>query len=434
MRPTQRMLQLATVITVLGLAVAIWNNLLTAWLVVVALAAVVALCDAATLPRARHLRVERKLPGRFALGVPAEVTLHLEHRLRRPLEVMVTDGLPPVGEAPELPWQGLLPAGIPTMLSYDLHFTRRGRHVLGAIDILASSAFRLWQRRLRVGDGGETRCYPNYEPVVRYALLAMSHRESQMGIVKRRLSGASKEFHQLREYQDGDVLSRIDWRATSRRNELISRDFEEQRNQTILLVPDCGRRMRSMDGELTQFDHCLNSMLLLSYIALRQGDEVGVMSFGGPDRWLKPVKGITAMPTLLNHLYDYETTPEPSDFSEATVRILARQKRRALVVFLTNLRTEDSGHVTNAMQVLRRRHLVLLATLRESELDEQAARPVATLDEALGYGALCTYFEDRERLLLALRSQRILTLDETAQNFPVALANSYLDIKAASTW
>lgn len=433
MRPTLRTLHLATAWTLLGLVAAIWNGLLPVWLAAGALLLVAAIFDLISLPRARHFKVGRKMPSRFALGVPGEITLSLQHQLRRPLQVVVMDGLPPAAEADSMPWHGELQPFHPTLLSYELHFTCRGRHTIAATEILASSALGIWQRRLKVGTSDETRCYPNYEPVVRYALLATSHREEQMGIVRRRRSGATLEFHQLREYQDGDILSRIDWRATSRRNELISRDFEEQRNQTILLVPDCGRRMRSIDGELTQFDHCLNAMLLLSYIALRQGDEVGVMNFGGADRWLKPVKGMTAMPKLLNHLYDYETTLEPSDFSEATERILARQKRRALVVFLTNLRSEDSGHLTNAMQVLRSRHLVMLGTLRESELEDRAAEPVATQKDALSYGTLCTYFADREKLLHNLRSQRILTLDETAQTFPIALANSYLDLKAAGT-
>ena len=81
-----------------------------------------------------------------------------------------------------------------------------------------------------------------------------------------------------------------------------SRDYAEQRNQSVILVPDCGRRMRALDGELSQFDHCLNAMLLIAYIALRQGDEVGVAGFGGIPRWLKPVRGLPAMPTLLNSL------------------------------------------------------------------------------------------------------------------------------------
>jgi uncharacterized protein (DUF58 family) len=267
--------------------------------------------------------------------------------------------------------------------------------------------------------------------LVRYALLAMANHTSQMGIIKRSRVGTSLDFQQLRDYQDGDTLSRIDWKATARRNTLISRQFEEQRHQTLLLVPDCGRRMRALDGELTQFDHSLNAMLLLSYIALRQGDEVSILNFGGQPRWLKPVKGSHAMPIVLDHLYDYQTTTQPSDFTEAAQRILTHQKRRALVVFLTNLRTEDSSHLQPAVQLLRRRHRVLIATLSEQELTQRAQQPIDSLNSALGYAAYCAYQQERALLLRTLRSQRIHLLDTTAQNLPIALTNRYLDLKAS---
>ncbi len=435
MRPCLLLLRLLLVWTVLALAASIWPDLL-GWFWLgsgVALAGIV-MADALTLPRSGHLRVTRDLPGRFALGHPSTVTLRLEHDLRRPLEVEIIDGLPVSAEAPSLPWRGLLPPGEATTLGYDLHFTARGAHVLAPAHVLTSSRLGLWRRLLRAAEPGATRCYPNYEPVVRYALLAMSNREEQMGIVKRRRTGATLDFHQLREYQDGDILSRIDWKATSRRNVLISRDYEEQRNQTLLLVPDCGRRLRAFDGEVSQFDHCLNAMLLLSHIALRQGDEVGILPFGGDERRLKPVKGVHAMPKILNHLYDYQSSSEPGDFTEAAERIMAFQKRRALVVFLTNLRSEDASHLHAAVQLLRHRHLVLIASLSEQDLEDRAARPVHDLDSALGYGALCAYLDERALLLRSLEAHRVQTVDATAAMLPTALANRYLDLKTAGAW
>lgn len=431
MRPTQRFLKLAGAWTLLGIAASIWPVLQVGWTAMGLLLLAAALADLATLPRRNEIKATRVAPGRFALGVRGEVTLSLQHGLRRALPVRIYDGLPPWSEADGLPWQGTMPAGEVTHLSYDLHFTRRGPQKFSPAHVLAGSALKLWERLYRVGGESETRCYPNYEPVVRFALLATANREEQMGIVKRRRAGATLDFHQLREYQDGDVLSRIDWKATSRRQTLVSRDYEEQKNQTIILVPDCGRRMRAMDGELSQFDHCLNAMLLIAFIALRQGDEVGVIGFGGIQRWLKPVKGAASMPKLLNHLYDYETSNEPSDFVEAAERVLARQKRRALVICLTNLRTEDSSHLLSAVRLMQRRHMTLVATLREAEMEQRADAPVRSLHDAMSFGALCSYFQERERLLQNLKANRIMTVDETAQNLPVALANRYLDIKAA---
>ncbi|HEY1123247.1 MAG TPA: DUF58 domain-containing protein, partial [Haloferula sp.] len=289
----------------------------------------------------------------------------------------------------------------------------------------------LWRMRHTAGVAEEVKVYPDYEPVLKFALLAMQARQEQMGIVRKSFAGSSRDFHQLREYREGDPMSQIDWKATSRRVTLISREFQEQRNQTVIFLTDTGRRMRAMDGELPQFDHCLNAMLLLSYVALRQGDQVGVQAFGGTNRWLPPVKGAHSMSVLLNHLFDYQTTPEPSDFAAAAESLLARQKRRALVVVMTNLRGEDSSELIPALRLLRSKHLVMLASLRERSVEDARVKPIDEFSDALRFAAAERYDAERAQVLTTLQGFGILTLDVPAQQFPVALANRYLDIKAA---
>ncbi|WP_395747513.1 DUF58 domain-containing protein [Prosthecobacter sp.] len=430
MRPTALLLRLLIAWFILAVAACLWDSFIVVWQSAGGLLLLVLGVDALTLPRRGRITAQRSLPGRFALGVESSVTLTVTHTARRRLTLEVFDGIPTAAEAEGLPHRVSIPAGEYAAISYQARFVRRGQHVFTAAHVLVHSAFGLWRRLHFVAGESQTRAYPNYEPVVRFALLAMANRVEQMGIVKRRRMGASLDFHQLRDYQDGDVLSRIDWKATSRRSSLVSRDFEETRNQTILLVPDCGRRMRALDGGLSQFDHCLNAMLLISFIALRQGDEVGVAGFGGVQRWLPPVKGAHSMPKLLNHLYNYEASSEPSDFIEAAERVMTLQRRRALVILLTNLRSEDGSTLASAVAAMQRRHLVLTATLREQELEQRAAAPIDHLHDALQYGALTHYFGERRQLLESLRARRVLTVDESAQMLPVALANKYLDVKA----
>lgn len=430
MRPTALLLKLLTAWFVLAVAACVWTQMVLPWQVTGSLLLLAMIVDALTLPRRGRLTGQRSVPGRFALGVKSQVTLTVSHSAGRTLALEVFDGIPAVSEADGLPHRVSLPPGDYAAISYAARFLRRGQHTFTPAHVLADSLFGLWRNLHFIASESQTRAYPNYEPVVRFAMLAMANRVETMGIVKRRRMGASLDFHQLRDYQDGDVLSRIDWKATSRRSILVSRDYEETRNQTILLVPDCGRRMRALDGGLSQFDHCLNAMLLIAFIALRQGDEVGVVGFGGVQRWLPPVKGSHSMPKILNHLYDYETSGEPSDFIEAAERVMTLQRRRALVIMLTNLRSEDGATLASAVSAMQRRHLVLAATLREQELEQQAEAPIDHLHDALQYGALTHYFGERRRLLESLRARRVLTVDESAQMLPVALANKYLDVKA----
>ncbi|MEM0970485.1 MAG: DUF58 domain-containing protein, partial [Verrucomicrobiota bacterium] len=295
--------------------------------------------------------------------------------------------------------------------------------------LLRWSPFGLWHSVSHVGESQTTSVYPNYEPVIRYSLLALANRQDSMGIVHRNRQGMSKEFHQLRDYTPGDVLSQVDWKATSRRLELVSREYREERDQTLIALIDSGRRMRAIDGELPQFDHCLNAVLLMSFIALKQGDQVGALSFGGTDHWLPPVKGSHAMPGILNHLYDYQTTRQPSDFAEAAERLTLYQKRRAMVVILTNLRAEDANDLVPAVRLLQKTHLVMVASLRERSVRETMASRVEDLEGALRYGATSLYLEERRDLFEQMRRKGVLTVDEEPNLLPVALTNAYLDAK-----
>ena len=431
MRPTGWLLLAICVWGVIGLLASIWSQLEPVWAAAGALIALLALSDALALLTTRPLELERRFPGRFALGVGDEVEITLRNRGRRRLAVDLFDGLPDEAEAEGIPWRGEVGARGFTSLYYTVRLMRRGQLSFGPTHLLLGSPAGLWRRRQIAGDAEVVKVYPNYEPVIRFALLSMENQENQMGIIHKNRAGLSREFHQLRDYHEGDVLSQIDWKASSKRMQLISREYQEQRDQNIILAVDCGERMRTLDGGVAQFDHCLNAMLLLSFIALRQGDKVGALGFGGTPRWFPPTRGAHSMTALLNHLYDYQTEAFPSDFSDAAEQLLVRQKRRALVVVLTNIRGEDAGDLLPALRALRRRHLVLLANLREGEIDGVVGSATETLGGALTYCSAQMYLEERAKLFETLGGHGVLAIDSSAQRLPIDLTNEYLRIKAA---
>jgi len=429
LRPTRPLIAILILWTLLGLAGSMDPPAKPWWELMGFVLGVVTLFDALVAFVLRSPKVERILPGRLAVGVEGEVALRIVNTTRRHLHVAIYDGVPKRCECEAFPWRGWIRGKGYLDLNYPITLPERGAISFGKTYVLLTSLLGLWSRHCLVGEEGSVKVYPNYQPVLSYALLAMAHRQEHTGIIRKNRAGLSRDFHQLRDYQMGDSLSQIDWKASSKRQSLISRDFQEQLDQSVILMLDCGRRMRTIDGEITQFDHCLNSMLLLSYVALRQGDQVGILSFGGTDRWLPPVKGASAMTTVLNHLYDYETSPFPSDFSEAAERLLRHQRRRSMVVVMTNLRGEDSEELREPLRKLRQKHVVVLASLRESGIGEMLNGDLETFDDALGYLAAQDYAAEREGVLTALRADGIVTLDETAQHFPIALANAYLDTR-----
>lgn len=430
--PGQLLVAVAAGWTVLG-AVAAWRaGLVPLWGWAGAAAGLAALADAAWVLLLERPAFERRLPGRFAVGEPTEVVVRLDNRSGRAARVAVADGVPATAEAAELPLELRVPARRRGEARYRVTQLQRGEVRFAPAQLRLRSPLGLWWRGWRAGAPEDVRVYPDFAPVIRLALLAMEHRVDPAGVRRRGRGGVSREFHQLRDFQEGDSLAQVDWKATSRHRHLISREFEEQRNQTIVLLLDTGRRMRAVDGRLPQFDHCLNASLLLGCVALRQGDLVGVQGFGGTDRWLPPQRGAGAVATLLNHLYDYQTTAQPSDFTAAAERLMERQRRRALVVLLTNLRGEDEAELLPALRMLRSRHLVVLGSLREQAVDALRREPVAGFREALRFAAAEAYFAERRAVLRGLERAGVLTVDVAAAEFPVALANRYLEIKRAA--
>jgi uncharacterized protein (DUF58 family) len=172
-------------------------------------------------------------------------------------------------------------------------------------------------------------------------------------------------------------------------------------------------------------------MLLLSYVAHRQGDAVGFLTFGGEWRWQPPLKGGDLIRRLLERTYDLTSSLEAADYLEAAQRLMTWQRRRALLVLLTNSHTEDHPELNRAVRLLSRRHLVVLAQLREAALDRVIREPVHDLTSALRFQAVTDYLAARNQGFDRLKHQGALVLDILPQQLPVALVNRYLEIKSS---
>ena len=181
---------------------------------------------------------------------------------------------------------------------------------------------------------------------------------------------------------------------------------------------------------LSHFDDVLNAVLLLAYVALRQGDAVGLMTFAGAEpRFVPPRKSRATINAFLNALYDVQPTLRPPDYHAAAVELSRRLKRRSLVVVVSNLRDEDEETLLPALALLKRKHLVLFANLRESALDSVRDTPVRTLDDALTYTAGAIYERERAGITRRVESAGAMLLDVPPQELAVRLVNRYLDLK-----
>ena len=412
---------LAGVLPVAGL-VPLW-----AWATGVAVVASLAVVDALRLRRLPTPEVERRLVEVLPVGVPREV--ELEVRSPRALRLELADLHPPGWRAEGLPLRLVLPAHGVARVRYRLVPSARGSFVLEGTHLRLPSPWRLWRTLRIAGEPQQVRVYPDFAPLAKLALFSAEQASLLVGAHMRRRRGEGTDFRQMREYRVGDSLRQVDWKATARARKLISREYQEERNQQLLLVVDTGRRMLAAEGGLSHFDHSLNASLVVAWLALRQGDAVGLMATGANHRWLPPRRGPGALQGLLRGSYDLQPQPVATDYLALADALAARQRRRALVMLCTNVRDEDADDLLAAVRLLQRRHLVCVASLREQVLDQALAQEADDLHGAIRAGATAAYLAQRAQAHEALRRHRVMTLDVTATELPGALVERYLAVK-----
>ncbi|WP_028240613.1 DUF58 domain-containing protein [Stutzerimonas azotifigens] len=440
MSPSPRLIGLLLGVAALGLPLGVCSAFGIAlpgvlgslgWALLLALLAV-ALADALRLRRLPSPQVIRHLPGHLPLGRNTEVRLELRHAYARPVIVQVHDHAPPGMAVEQLPQAVTLRPGERASLGYRLQPHSRGHFRFERCELVLPSPLGLWRGRRLLALPGQTRVYPDFARLYGAGLQGLDAWLDRLGVRQRQRRGLGLEFHQLREFREGDSLRQIDWKATARARLPIAREYQDERDQQVLFLLDCGRRMRSQDDALSHFDHALNACLLLAHAALRQGDAVGLLTFATPaPRYLAPGKGPGQLRALLNAVYDLDSSRQPADFTEAVTQLLARQRRRALVVVLSNLRDEDDEELAGAMQRLARHHRVLLASLREEVLDRLRQQPVEHFEDALAYCGTLDYLQARTALFERLAGSGIPVLDSRPQALGPELVSRYLDMKKA---
>ena len=419
--------------TALAISVSIFSDLQLQWALLAGALLAVAALDLATALRLPAPGLARRVAASLAVGVPSEVELRIVNPSGLHLRCEVHDHHPASFECEGLPRTLALEPRQWAELAYQARPVARGEARFGPAELRVFSPLRLWQIKRRCGEETPVRVYPNFRALAKYSLLATDNRLSQIGVLQVRRRGEGMEFHQLREYRQGDAQRAIDWKATARTARLIAREYEDEKDQRVLLVIDCGRRMAakddSTDDALSHFDHTLNAALLLAHVAARQGDAVGMLTMGGVSRYSEPRKSVAAVNAILNRAYDIEPTLAVPDYEQAAREIMTRVRRRALVILLTNLRDEDDDGLLHALELLKTRHLVVLASLREAILARALTARVDSFDRAVTHAAAADYLAQRTRIFRRIGAAGVITLDVEPERLPIALVNRYLELK-----
>jgi uncharacterized protein (DUF58 family) len=405
-----------------------------AWIGLAGVAAllVAIVVDWLALPRGADFRAERV--ERPVLSHGDEETLAVLVRLARrgPVTARAIDDLPDGVDEAAAPAPARVAAGAPAVFETRVRATRRGAFALTAFHLRLASRWGLAERQVTIGLPGEIRVYPGVRAVAQSARWLRRGRHDEAGVRRSRRRGEGTSFESLREYVRGEDPRHVDWKASAKHAKLIARHYEVERNQSVMLLVDCGRWMTGEIDGMTRLDHVLEACVLLAHVAAARDDRVGVLAFADEIlAYVPPTKGRAAVDAILAATFRIEPRLVESDYAGAFAYLAARHRKRSLLVLFTDVLSRDASRaaVDECVRSVRR-HLPLAVTLRDAALD--AVANAVPVDAAAAYrqAAAEELLLEREQALAVMRRAGIKVVDTAARSLGPAVVERYLDVKA----
>lgn len=383
------------------------------------------------LPRPGQLTVARIWHHPAALEVENQVELRLANRGKVKIYAEIMDDVPAQlrTEIPELK----VSAGSmgERSAAYSVVPVGRGDATVGDVDLRYQSPLQLAERWAQAPLSQTVRVYPNLEEAKRHAMYMVRSRQIEMQKRYTRLKGAGREFESLREYRDGDELRNVCWPATARRGKLVTRTFQIERSQTVWLVLDCGRLMRTRVGAIDKVDAAVNAALSLIEVAMQGGDRFGLLAYGrAVQQRILPGRGSHHVRQVLEQLVDVHAEVSEADHLRAVSLLLRTQRRRCLVVWLTDLaETAMTPEVIDSAMQLLPQQLVLFVVIGQPDLAAAALREPKNVDAMFQAAAAQEVIHRREVLLARMQERGALAIEVNAAALSSTVVNAYLDIK-----
>jgi uncharacterized protein (DUF58 family) len=388
------------------------------------------LLDVARLPEPGRLSVRRSWLAPATLSVGSAVRLTVVNRSSRPIRARIVDAIPPQlgSQVPDV--EVIVGPGAAVDGEYRILPRERGAIAVGSAYLRYQSALGIAERWARVDLDQTIVSYPSLEEAKRESIYSVKSRQMDAERRSRALRGAGRLFEGLRDYRDGDEFRDICWTASARRGKPVTRLYEHERSQPIWVVIDAGRLMRARLGDMTKLDHAVNAALTLAQVAIASGDRVGVLAY---DRRIvhcvPPGRGRSHLRQILEHLARVQPAESEADHVSAAGRLLTEQKRRSLVVWMTDV--PDSAmapEVIQAASQLTPRHLVLFVVIGQPDLARVVDRRPSSADEMYHVAAAQEVVHRRDLLLAGVRARGVLAIEATGMLSP-ALVNAYLGVK-----
>lgn len=410
----------------------VWPIMMIVGLIVVLSLLLLTFVDLFLVLSIKGVVVNRELSQRFDLNEKHIIKLNVENNSPQPVFLRIFEYAPVEVQARNLYFNLQLLPGSKKELSYTFTPKNRGVFSFGDIHFYLRSILNLVQRKVIVQLAEEISVYPSITAMKKMEFEVFTHQSPSQGIKKVRRIGHNSEFEQIKNYVQGDEVKTINWKATSKRHELMVNQYQAEKSQAIYAVIDKSRSMKQDFDGMTLLDYAINSTLVFANIALKKGDKFGLISFSDKiDSLLAADSKVTHLRKVLDLLYNEKTSFLESNYEFLYQVLRKKVTSRATFILYTNFETEVAmRRVLPVLRQINQKHNLVVIFFENTELENLTlTNPETTRDVYMSQVAQ-DIINVRKRIAHELNRNGIQTVVSKPEKLSVATVNKYLLMKA----
>lgn len=380
-----------------------------------------------------QVKGNRSVVEKLSMGDEQHIKYTLSNQSDQALEIELYDELPYQFQFREFITQANCQANSSNNIVFDIRPTERGEYQFGqGYALISNPKIGLIRFKKEIFESNRTKVFPSILQMKKYALHAFQNTALLYGIRKIRSVGENDEFEHIRPYQIGDNEKSINWKATSRANQLLVNQFQDTRSQNVYMLIDKGRSMEMPFIGLTLMDHSINTALVLSNITLKKYDKAGIITFCDKiDSLITAENSPNQLSLILEQLYAQKTSFKESNFDLLYTTMRRRVSKRSIVFLFTNFehQAEMRRHL-NSIRLINKKHLLILIMFENTELEVGNTKVVEKVDDIFTQSISEGLMNEKKAICSELNQFGVQTILTKPEQLSINVINKYLELKA----
>lgn len=376
--------------------------------------------------------VQRTCPKVMSLSDNNKIHINIKNNTSQLFNFSLIDELPFQFQKRDLYFLGDIKGESSVDLTYTLRPTTRGAYFFGNINLFVHSIIGIAERRFVINAEKEIPVFPSVIQMKQYSLYALNNITQQDGVKKMRKIGHSYEFEQIKEYVRGDDYRAINWKASSRRGDLMVNQFTDEKSQQIYCIIDKSRNMRMPFNDLSLMDYAINTSLAMTNVAISKQDRAGLISFSDKiGSVIKADRQANQLHKILHALYNEEERKTEANY-EILYHIAQKIiKGRSLIMLFTNFESQYAlERVLPNLRQMNQAHLLVVVFFENTEIVDFANDTAQSVEGIYHQTVARKYLQEKRQMVNTLKQYGIQAVLTKPEDLSINTINKYLEMKA----